>query len=213
MIRCSRRLMVRRCAACGGVVSSSAYSVFGQPAGTGAVGLGDVYGYTGHAWDGDVGMHFARARWYDAGVGRFASEDPVDALNWYPYVGNQPYSYVDPTGEMAVSYAPVAEGGSSRSYDAAALAAIGTTNNVVITGVMRLFRDIATYGQVTIGCRYSVFTTLVTGAGFVAAQFSTVHFANALALKAARYAQAGTALVAFVDYAMSIRPGGACHAK
>ena len=89
--------------AAGGVASSSAYSVFGQPAGTGPVGLGDVYGYTGHAWDADAGMHFARARWYDAGVGRFASEDPVDAMNLYPYVGNQPMDYVDPTGEIAAA--------------------------------------------------------------------------------------------------------------
>ncbi|WP_239021888.1 RHS repeat-associated core domain-containing protein [Nocardioides jishulii] len=97
--------------ASGGVASSSAYSVFGQPAGTGAVGLGDAFGYTGHAWDGDAGMHFARARWYDAGVGRFASEDPVDAMNLYPYVGNQPMDWVDPTGRMAFSYAGFLDNG------------------------------------------------------------------------------------------------------
>lgn len=90
--------------AAGGLASTSAYSVFGQPAGTGPVGLGDAYGYTGHAWDGDAGMHFARARWYDAGAGRFASEDPVDAMNLYPYVDNKPMDWVDPTGEMAAEY-------------------------------------------------------------------------------------------------------------
>jgi len=90
--------------AAGGLASSSAYSVSGQPAGTGAVGLGDPFGYTGHAWDGDAGMHFARARWYDAGVGQFASEDPVDAMNLDTYVGNQPVSFIDPTGEMAFEY-------------------------------------------------------------------------------------------------------------
>ncbi|WP_170970154.1 RHS repeat-associated core domain-containing protein [Nocardioides jishulii] len=97
--------------ASGAVASSSAYSVFGQPAGTGAVGLGDAVGYTGHAWDGDAGMHFARARWYDAGVGRFASEDPVDAMNLYSYVGNQPLDYHDPTGEFAVEVAATSQFG------------------------------------------------------------------------------------------------------
>ncbi len=47
-------------------------------------------------------MHYARARWYDPTLGRFASEDPVDALNLYPYVGNQPMTYVDPTGQFAM---------------------------------------------------------------------------------------------------------------
>lgn len=49
--------------AAGEVASRSTYSVLGQPASTGTVGLGDGFGYTGHAWDGDAGMHFARARW------------------------------------------------------------------------------------------------------------------------------------------------------
>ncbi|MFC7360026.1 RHS repeat-associated core domain-containing protein [Nocardioides astragali] len=58
-------------------------------------------GYTGHAWDGDAERHYARARWYDSGQGRFASEDPVDAANLYTYVSNQPVTYTDPTGTMA----------------------------------------------------------------------------------------------------------------
>jgi RHS repeat-associated protein/uncharacterized repeat protein (TIGR01451 family) len=93
----------------GALGASTDYSAFGQPAGVGAVGVGDVYGYTGHAWDADAGMHYARARWYDAGVGRFASEDPVDALNLYSYVRNQPLTYVDPAGMMAVDYAVVSQ--------------------------------------------------------------------------------------------------------
>lgn len=85
----------------GALASSTAYSAFGQPANPGAVGIGDTYGYTGHAWDGDAGKHYARARWYDAGQGRFLSEDPVDAVNLYTYVSNQPVTYTDPTGTMA----------------------------------------------------------------------------------------------------------------
>ncbi|WP_170970156.1 RHS repeat-associated core domain-containing protein [Nocardioides jishulii] len=108
----------------GAVVSSSAYSVFGQPAGTGAVGLGDAFGYTGHAWDGDAGMHFARARWYDAGVGRFASEDPIDAMNLYTYVGNRSMDLTDPTGEVAVFYARILD---------PAMRIIGSTGALIVT--------------------------------------------------------------------------------
>src|SRR5690606_18909185 len=95
--------------AAGGVSSSTAYSVFGQPAGTGAVGLGDAYGYTGHGWDIESGTHYARARWYDSRLGRFASEDPVDEVNLYPYVANQPLDYVDPTGQMAMEYGGISK--------------------------------------------------------------------------------------------------------
>lgn len=92
----------------GGLVSSTAYSVFGNPA-TAAVGVGaGTYGYTGHAWDGEAGMHYARARWYDPTLGRFASEDPIDALNLYPYVGNQPMTYVDPTVSLSTRLGPSA---------------------------------------------------------------------------------------------------------
>ncbi|MEO5662756.1 MAG: RHS repeat-associated core domain-containing protein [Nocardioides sp.] len=87
----------------GKLASSTAYSVFGQPASAGAVGAGDTYGYTGHAWDADAGMHYARARWYDSGAGRFASEDPVDASNLYSYVRNQPATYTDPTGMVTAA--------------------------------------------------------------------------------------------------------------
>jgi len=39
------------------------------------------------------------ARWYDAGTGRFISEDPArDGSNWYIYCSNNPIKYIDPTG-------------------------------------------------------------------------------------------------------------------
>ncbi|MCB1850400.1 MAG: RHS repeat-associated core domain-containing protein, partial [Gammaproteobacteria bacterium] len=47
-----------------------------------------------------------RARYYDAEVGRFISEDPagfIDGLNLYAYVGGNPVNYVDPTGFGKIS--------------------------------------------------------------------------------------------------------------
>lgn len=55
--------------------------------------------FTGKDLDLDTGLYYFNARWYDASLGRFISEDPIkDGLNWYAYVNNNPLVYVDPTG-------------------------------------------------------------------------------------------------------------------
>jgi RHS repeat-associated protein len=39
------------------------------------------------------------ARWYWPEIGRFISQDPIGSgTNWYAYVGNNPVTWVDPTG-------------------------------------------------------------------------------------------------------------------
>lgn len=46
-----------------------------------------------------AGLYYFNARWYDAELGRFISEDPVkDGLNWYAYCSNNPLVFTDPTG-------------------------------------------------------------------------------------------------------------------
>ena len=48
---------------------------------------------------GGEGDYYYNARWYDAGTGRFISEDPaMDGQNWYIYTSNNPIKYIDPTG-------------------------------------------------------------------------------------------------------------------
>jgi RHS repeat-associated protein len=48
------------------------------------------------------GLYYMRARYYDAAVGRFISEDPIGfdsgEVNLYAYVGNNPISFIDPFG-------------------------------------------------------------------------------------------------------------------
>jgi len=54
----------------------------------------------------DLGLYYFNARWYDPGLGRFITEDPVkDGSNWFSYVANNPLRYTDPTGLLIeVSY-------------------------------------------------------------------------------------------------------------
>ena len=81
----------------GNILEQVAYDSFGNSAGSART----RYGYTGREHDSDTGMLYYRARWYDAQVGRFISEDPVrfnGGANWYPYVENNPVSHIDPFG-------------------------------------------------------------------------------------------------------------------
>jgi RHS repeat-associated protein len=65
------------------------------------------YTYTGQEQDEFGGLIYYNARWYDAEVGRFISEDPAAAnpndpltINRYIYCRNNPLIYTDPTGEL-----------------------------------------------------------------------------------------------------------------
>jgi RHS repeat-associated protein len=60
--------------------------------------------YTGRELDLLTGLHYYRARYYDAGLERFISRDPIGYagkdFNVYRYVGDNPSVRVDPTGEI-----------------------------------------------------------------------------------------------------------------
>jgi RHS repeat-associated protein len=86
----------------GQVVQSHSFSPFGVPLGESG---GEPYGYTGEQWDASAGLVFLRARYYDAGTGRFISKDPLSgfvtkpqSLNRWVYVQNNPVNRRDPTG-------------------------------------------------------------------------------------------------------------------
>lgn len=59
-------------------------------------------GYTGREWDADADLYYYRARWYDADVSRFISEDPLGFeagdVNVQRYVGNNLPNAADPAG-------------------------------------------------------------------------------------------------------------------
>lgn len=66
--------------------------------------------FTGRIYDEDVELYYYRARWYNANVGRFISEDPIrfeagDA-NLTRYVGNSSVNLIDPSGLAPGEFTP-----------------------------------------------------------------------------------------------------------
>ena len=52
--------------------------------------------------DSETNLYYFNARFYDAEIGRFITEDPAqDGLNWYGYCNDNPLKFVDPTGLTA----------------------------------------------------------------------------------------------------------------
>ena len=54
--------------------------------------------------DIDLGLYSVRQRWYDAGLQRFISRDPLGVTsNLYVYCNNSPQNLIDPEGENAIA--------------------------------------------------------------------------------------------------------------
>jgi RHS repeat-associated protein len=58
--------------------------------------------FTGREYDAEIDLQYNRARYYDAAIGRWLSQDPIGFagrdVNLYRYVGNLATSLLDPTG-------------------------------------------------------------------------------------------------------------------
>jgi len=78
------------------------FDPFGSTTSTGA-STTNVFQYTGRENDGS-GIYYYRARYYNAALQRFVSEDPIGVsggINLYSYAANAPPMFIDPFG-----YAP-----------------------------------------------------------------------------------------------------------
>jgi RHS repeat-associated protein len=67
--------------------------------------LKDGPGFTGHVLDKATGLNYMQQRYYDPGIGRFLSVDPVTVngntganFNRYKYAANNPFRFTDPDG-------------------------------------------------------------------------------------------------------------------
>ena len=94
--------MVRYASGTTTVVNHRKFDAFGNLTAESDSTVKFLYSYTGREWDGDAGLYYYRARWYDAKIGRFISEDPMGFAagdtNLNRYVGNSTPNAKDPTG-------------------------------------------------------------------------------------------------------------------
>ena len=85
----------------GTLANTYAYDSFGRlTASTGSVA--NPFQYTSREFDPETGLYFFRARYADAGTGRFLSEDPIGfagGVDLYTYVSNSSPNLHDPTGD------------------------------------------------------------------------------------------------------------------
>ncbi|MHC2071091.1 Calx-beta domain-containing protein [Bremerella sp. T1] len=84
------------------VVATFTYDAFGNVTDQTGSGVDFSFGYTGREIDAESDLQYNRARYYDADIGRWLSQDPISFSagdeNLYRYVGNTVTIYVDPSG-------------------------------------------------------------------------------------------------------------------
>ena len=86
----------------GEVKADYTYSAYGELIAGESNGINNPIHYAGEYTDEESGLIYLRARYYDPGLGRFISEDPIrDGANWYAFAKNNPIRYIDPTGLSA----------------------------------------------------------------------------------------------------------------
>jgi RHS repeat-associated protein len=86
----------------GNVQDTISYDAFGNVTSESNPSFGDRYKFTGRELDAATGLQYNRARYYNAAIGRWTSQDPrgfqAGDANLYRYVHNSPLLYMDPAG-------------------------------------------------------------------------------------------------------------------
>ena len=86
----------------GNIVNHLTYDSFGNVVAQTDDTVKSRYLFTGREFDEETGLHYYRARYYDGGIGRFLSLDPIGFssgdTNLYRYVNNSPIDSIDPSG-------------------------------------------------------------------------------------------------------------------
>ena len=93
----------------GSVANHIVYDAFGNVTFETDAAVDHLFGYTGRPLDEATGLQNNLNRWYDAGIGQWASEDPIGFAagdgNLFRYVGNHPTMNADPSGLVEPSAA------------------------------------------------------------------------------------------------------------
>lgn len=88
----------------GNLTASTNYDAFGNASNA---NFPTRYQFTGREFDSFTGLHYYRARFYDANLGRFISEDPIGFasgdVNLFGYVKNNAVNRKDPLGRANAS--------------------------------------------------------------------------------------------------------------
>lgn len=81
------------------------------------IGTRNKFQFTGEALDPGTGLNYLRARYYDASIGRFITEDSLSRIsavpighNRYAYALNNPATFIDPSGLSAMEKSPQTTG-------------------------------------------------------------------------------------------------------
>ncbi len=145
----------------GNLINTITYDSFGGIVVQTNLAAGDRFTYTGREYDAEIDLYYYRARFYDANLGRFVSQDPIGFAagdpNLYRYVGNAPTSLKDPSGlfvetAMAATWAGIASVPGSLGN-----MAVGAGNAAMEVGYYAVdvagvgFDAVATYAGYSIG--------------------------------------------------------------
>ena len=86
------------------MTGSSSFTAYGEP-----LDASDTFGFAGEQQD-PTGLQHLRARQYNPALGRFLSVDPIQpgapgttGWNLYSYTGNNPTTWTDPSGQIALT--------------------------------------------------------------------------------------------------------------
>jgi RHS repeat-associated protein len=130
--------------ATGQIIWKEAYRPYGEKLTNSPAGANNKMGFAGKPYDGNTGLSYMGARYYDPVVGRFTGIDPKEvdpidlhSFNRYAYANNNPYKFVDPDGRSPLLvFAPLVA---------------WATGGAVISGSINASWQFATSGQVRWG--------------------------------------------------------------
>ena len=130
----------------GEVVNHIIYDAFGNITSETDTDIEHAYGYTGRERDEESDLQYNRARYYDASVGRWISEDPIGFAagdsNLARYGMNSPTNVTDPSGKVGIKdpYQPA----TIEDRPSVILDPRGRSNKIVIVSGFGRFDDYPT---------------------------------------------------------------------